>query len=223
MSISSLPQQGLRLPDHRPQEPRQQWAVEAGTSPGEEGEWGLGWASSLLVHLSCGTSSFSLPAPASLSPVLLGFVHGSWSVTLPALWVRTKENGSDRDPLHPDHLSKRPCTLSPAQRYSPSNGLPHATQPPHYRLEDMAMAHHFRDSYRHPDPRELRERHRQLGEQCAGKQGHAGEARGETERGRYADTAWPCLSRKDAEEMGVGRGFEWGGPRGKPHPAGLCP
>uniref|UniRef100_A0A452TSC7 NHR2-like domain-containing protein n=1 Tax=Ursus maritimus TaxID=29073 RepID=A0A452TSC7_URSMA len=96
---------------------------------------------------------------------------------------RTKENGSDRDPLHPDHLSKRPCTLSPAQRYSPSNGLPHATQPPHYRLEDMAMAHHFRDSYRHPDPRELRERHRQLGEQCAGKQGHAGEARGERQSG----------------------------------------
>ncbi|XP_043754226.1 protein CBFA2T3 isoform X4 [Cervus elaphus] len=75
---------------------------------------------------------------------------------------RTKENGSDRDPLHPDHLSKRPCTLSPAQRYSPSNGLPHPPPPPHYRLEDMAMAHHFRDSYRHLDPRELRERHRQL-------------------------------------------------------------
>ncbi|XP_066098519.1 protein CBFA2T3 isoform X4 [Saccopteryx bilineata] len=74
---------------------------------------------------------------------------------------RTKENGSDRDPLHPDSLSKRPCTLSPAQRYSPSNGLPHPT-PPHYRLEDMALAHHSRDSYRHPDPRELRERHRQL-------------------------------------------------------------
>ncbi|KAM8775194.1 protein CBFA2T3 isoform 4-T4 [Rhynchonycteris naso] len=74
---------------------------------------------------------------------------------------RTKENGSDRDPLHPDPLSKRPCTLSPAQRYSPSNGLPHPT-PPHYRLEDMALAHHSRDSYRHPDPRELRERHRQL-------------------------------------------------------------
>ncbi|KAM6224438.1 protein CBFA2T3 isoform 2-T2 [Rhynchocyon petersi] len=84
---------------------------------------------------------------------------------------RTKENGSDRDLLHPDHLSKRPCTLSPAQRYSPSNGLshqpnglPHPTPPPpqHYRLEDMAMAHHFRDSYRHPDARELRERHRQI-------------------------------------------------------------
>ncbi|XP_023588332.1 protein CBFA2T3 isoform X1 [Trichechus manatus latirostris] len=84
---------------------------------------------------------------------------------------RTKENGSDRDPLHPDHLSKRPCTLSPAQRYSPSNGLSHQpnglahpTPPPpqHYRLEDMAMAHHFRDSYRHPDPRELREHHRQI-------------------------------------------------------------
>ena len=28
------------------------------------------------------------------------------------------------------------------------------------------MAHHFRDSYRHLDPRELRERHRQLGEWC---------------------------------------------------------
>uniref|UniRef100_A0A8X9AEP3 CBFA2/RUNX1 partner transcriptional co-repressor 3 n=3 Tax=Sus scrofa TaxID=9823 RepID=A0A8X9AEP3_PIG len=75
---------------------------------------------------------------------------------------RTKENGSDRDPLHPDHLGKRPCTLSPAQRYSPSNGLPHPAPPPHYRLEDMAMAHHFRDAYRHLDPRELRERHRQL-------------------------------------------------------------
>lgn len=28
------------------------------------------------------------------------------------------------------------------------------------------MAHHFRDSYRHPDPRELRERHRPLGKRC---------------------------------------------------------
>ncbi|XP_030313398.1 protein CBFA2T3 isoform X3 [Calypte anna] len=84
---------------------------------------------------------------------------------------RTKENGLDRDPLHPEHLSKRPCTMSPAQRYSPSNGLGHPpnglghpqtapTLPQHYRLEDMAMAHHYRDSYRHPDPRELRERQR---------------------------------------------------------------
>ncbi|XP_075367206.1 protein CBFA2T3 isoform X2 [Mycteria americana] len=84
---------------------------------------------------------------------------------------RTKENGLDRDPLHPEHLSKRPCTMSPAQRYSPSNGLSHppnglghppAGPPPpqHYRLEDMAMAHHYRDAYRHPDPRELRERQR---------------------------------------------------------------
>ncbi|XP_042636657.1 LOW QUALITY PROTEIN: protein CBFA2T3 [Orycteropus afer afer] len=84
---------------------------------------------------------------------------------------RTKENGSDRDPLHSEHLSKRPCTLSPAQRYSPSNGLshqpnglPHPTPPPpqHYRLEDMAVAHHFRDSYRHSEAREPRERHRQV-------------------------------------------------------------
>uniref|UniRef100_A0A8C3DTY7 CBFA2/RUNX1 partner transcriptional co-repressor 3 n=1 Tax=Corvus moneduloides TaxID=1196302 RepID=A0A8C3DTY7_CORMO len=79
---------------------------------------------------------------------------------------RTKENGLDRDPLHPEHLSKRPCTMSPAQRYSPSNGLSHPPNglghppagpplPQHYRLEDMAMAHHYRDTYRHPDPREL--------------------------------------------------------------------
>ncbi|XP_069724469.1 protein CBFA2T3 isoform X2 [Phaenicophaeus curvirostris] len=84
---------------------------------------------------------------------------------------RTKENGLDRDPLHPEHLSKRPCTMSPAQRYSPSNGLSHPPNglghppaapplPQHYRLEDMAMAHHYRDAYRHPDPRELRERQR---------------------------------------------------------------
>ncbi|KAM6057905.1 protein CBFA2T3 isoform 4-T4 [Chlamydotis macqueenii] len=84
---------------------------------------------------------------------------------------RTKENGLDRDPLHPEHLSKRPCTMSPAQRYSPSNGLSHPPNglghppaaphlPQHYRLEDMAMAHHYRDAYRHADPRELRERQR---------------------------------------------------------------
>ncbi|XP_018412853.1 PREDICTED: protein CBFA2T3 isoform X4 [Nanorana parkeri] len=79
---------------------------------------------------------------------------------------RTKENAQEG--LHPDHLAKRPCTTSPAQRYSPSNGLlhpptnglPHPTPPPtqHYRLEDMVLAHH----YRHTDPRELRDRHRQL-------------------------------------------------------------
>ncbi|CAH2324372.1 CBFA2T3 isoform X5 [Pelobates cultripes] len=78
---------------------------------------------------------------------------------------RTKD--SMQDGLHPEHLTKRPCTTSPAQRYSPSNGLPHPstnglphpTPPPtqHYRLEDMVLAHH----YRHTDPRELRERHRQ--------------------------------------------------------------
>ncbi|XP_029104203.1 protein CBFA2T1 isoform X2 [Scleropages formosus] len=85
---------------------------------------------------------------------------------------RTKENGFDREPLHPEHPSKRPCTISPGQRYSPSNGLsyqpnglPHPTPPPpqHYRLDDMAIAHHYRDSYRHPNSRELRERARPLG------------------------------------------------------------
>lgn len=89
------------------------------------------------------------------------------------MWPRTKENGLDRDSLHPEHLSKRPCTLSPAQRYSPSNGLshqpnglPHPTPPPpqHYRLEDMAVAHRYRDTYRPPDPRDLREHPRPAGE-----------------------------------------------------------
>lgn len=130
-----------------------------------------------LVHLSLSSGSFSSSALTSLPyPSRLAFCP--WLMVCdhrppprPTLWVRTKENGSDRDPLHPDHLSKRPCTLSPAQRYSPSNGLPHPTPPPHYRLEDIAMAHHLRDTYRHSDPRELRERHRHLGEQCAVRQG----------------------------------------------------
>uniref|UniRef100_A0A4W5JWN3 RUNX1 partner transcriptional co-repressor 1 n=1 Tax=Hucho hucho TaxID=62062 RepID=A0A4W5JWN3_9TELE len=97
---------------------------------------------------------------------------------------RTKENGFDRDGLlHLENSSKRPCTISPAgQRFSPSNGpLPyqpnglahgHPTPPPppptqHYRLDDMAITHHYRDSphYRHPNHnhRELRERPRPLG------------------------------------------------------------
>uniref|UniRef100_W5MB46 CBFA2/RUNX1 partner transcriptional co-repressor 3 n=1 Tax=Lepisosteus oculatus TaxID=7918 RepID=W5MB46_LEPOC len=73
---------------------------------------------------------------------------------------RTKENGAERDPLHPEHVAKRPCTVSPSQRYSPSNGLP-PHPPPHYRLEDMALAHHYRDAYRHSEHRESRDRHRQ--------------------------------------------------------------
>lgn len=85
--------------------------------------------------------------------------------------LRTKENGFDREPLHSEHPSKRPCTISPGQRYSPNNGLsyqpnglPHPTPPPqHYRLDDMAIAHHYRDSYRHPSHRDLRDRNRPMG------------------------------------------------------------
>uniref|UniRef100_A0A671V263 RUNX1 partner transcriptional co-repressor 1 n=1 Tax=Sparus aurata TaxID=8175 RepID=A0A671V263_SPAAU len=90
---------------------------------------------------------------------------------------RTKENGFERDgTLHPDvHPSKRPCTISPAQRFSPSNGLsyqpnglphPGPIPPQHYRLDDMAIAHHYRDTYRHPasNHREIRERARPIGE-----------------------------------------------------------
>ncbi|XP_051565156.1 protein CBFA2T3 isoform X4 [Myxocyprinus asiaticus] len=93
---------------------------------------------------------------------------------------RTKETGGERDGLHPEHLAKRPCTVSPSQRFSPSSGLPAhpppnglSTHPPnglphpnppnpqHYRLEDMALAHHYRDAYRHAEHRDIRERHRQ--------------------------------------------------------------
>ncbi|XP_077057648.1 protein CBFA2T1 isoform X4 [Siphateles boraxobius] len=92
---------------------------------------------------------------------------------------RTKESAGDRDCLHPEHLAKRPCTVSPSQRFSPSSGLPahpppnglpthppnglaHPTPPApqHYRLEDMALAHHYRDAYRHAEHRDVRDRHR---------------------------------------------------------------
>ncbi|XP_049327001.1 protein CBFA2T3 isoform X4 [Astyanax mexicanus] len=92
---------------------------------------------------------------------------------------RTKDAAAERDGLHAEHLAKRPCTVSPSQRFSPSSGLAaHAppnglpTHPPNglhptppgpqqYRLEDMALAHHYRDAYRHVEHREARERHRQ--------------------------------------------------------------
>uniref|UniRef100_A0A8C1KZI1 CBFA2/RUNX1 partner transcriptional co-repressor 3 n=1 Tax=Cyprinus carpio TaxID=7962 RepID=A0A8C1KZI1_CYPCA len=96
---------------------------------------------------------------------------------------RTKETAGDRDGLHPEHLAKRPCTVSPSQRFSPSsglpahpppngipthppNGLPHPNPPApqHYRLEDMALAHHYRDAYRHAEHRDVRDRHRQTEE-----------------------------------------------------------
>ncbi|XP_074471449.1 protein CBFA2T3 isoform X3 [Sebastes fasciatus] len=93
---------------------------------------------------------------------------------------RTKDS-SERDGLHPEHLAKRPCTISPSQRFSPStglpahpppnglpthppNGLPHPPNPQvgpqHYRLEDMALAHQYRDAYRHNEHRDPRDRHR---------------------------------------------------------------
>ncbi|XP_013858526.1 protein CBFA2T3 isoform X3 [Austrofundulus limnaeus] len=94
---------------------------------------------------------------------------------------RTKDS-AERDGLHPEHLAKRPCTISPSQRFSPSTGLPShpppnglSTHPPnglphppnpqmgpqHYRLEDMALAHQYRDAFRHSEHRDSRDRHRQ--------------------------------------------------------------
>ncbi|XP_017548717.1 protein CBFA2T1 isoform X1 [Pygocentrus nattereri] len=105
---------------------------------------------------------------------------------------RTKENGFEREPPHPEHPSKRPCTISPGQRFSPSNGLsyqpnglPHPTPPPpqHYRLDDMAIAHHYRDTYRHPNHRELRERPRPLGM-------HGGSRQEEVIDHRLTDREW---------------------------------
>ncbi|KAF7664759.1 hypothetical protein LDENG_00167640 [Lucifuga dentata] len=52
---------------------------------------------------------------------------------------RTKDS-SERDGLHPEHLAKRPCTISP---------------------KDMALAHQYRDAYRHNEHRDVRDRHRQ--------------------------------------------------------------
>lgn len=176
VSLASFPEQRVRLFDHQASGSRAARAgVEAGIVPGRgAASGGAGLGSPGLVFCSVSLSrpymsSFSLPTPVCLSPHLhlcpwLCSIH----CPQPACsWARTKENGLDRDPLHPEHLSKRPCTLNPAQRYSPSNGPPQPT-PPHYRLEDIAMAHHFRDAYRHADPRELRERHRPLGEQRGG-------------------------------------------------------
>uniref|UniRef100_A0A4W6CL80 RUNX1 partner transcriptional co-repressor 1 n=2 Tax=Lates calcarifer TaxID=8187 RepID=A0A4W6CL80_LATCA len=109
---------------------------------------------------------------------------------------RTKENGFERDgALHPDvHPSKRPCTISPAQRFSPSNGLsyqpnglphPGPLPPQHYRLDDMAIAHHYRDTYRHPasNHREIRERARSIGM-------HAGTRQEEVIDHRLTDREW---------------------------------
>lgn len=101
------------------------------------------------------------------------------ATNLSNIFYRTKDS-SERDGLHPEHLVKRPCTISPSQRFSPSTGLPAhpppnglPTHPPnglshppnpqmgpqHYRLEDMALAHQYRDAYRHSE----RDRHRQTG------------------------------------------------------------
>lgn len=120
---------------------------------------------------------------------------------------RTKD-GSDRDGLHPEHLAKRPCTISPSQRFSPSTGLPphpppnglpthppnglphpsnHQVAPQHYRLEDMALAHQYRDVYRHNEHRDVRERHRQTGRQIKSHgMGGKWSVRGTTNKGQLS-------------------------------------
>ncbi|XP_030203079.1 protein CBFA2T1 isoform X6 [Gadus morhua] len=113
---------------------------------------------------------------------------------------RTKENGFDRDSsMHPElHPSKRPCTISPAQRFSPSNGIayqPNGLPPPgppppqHYRLDDMAIAHHYRDTYRHPtsNHREVRDRARPIGESLGM---HTGARQEEVIDHRLTDREW---------------------------------
>ncbi|XP_078257036.1 protein CBFA2T1 isoform X5 [Rhinoraja longicauda] len=103
--------------------------------------------------------------PIDSSEILLG-VNENGKRSTPD---RTKENGLDHDPSHTEHVSKRLCALSPVQCFSPSHRLGHQSNGPqhlappqlqHYRLEDMAVAHRYRDSYRQPEHKELRDRHR---------------------------------------------------------------
>lgn len=103
--------------------------------------------------------------PIDSSEILLG-VNENGKRSTPD---RTKENGLDHDPSHTEHVSKRLCALSPGQCFSPSHRLGHQSNGPqhlappqlqHYRLEDMAGAHHYRDSYRQPEHKELRDRNR---------------------------------------------------------------
>uniref|UniRef100_A0A8C2DQG9 CBFA2/RUNX1 partner transcriptional co-repressor 3 n=1 Tax=Cyprinus carpio TaxID=7962 RepID=A0A8C2DQG9_CYPCA len=63
------------------------------------------------------------------------------------LYNRTKEIAGDRDGLHPEHLAKRPCTVSPSQRFSPSSGLP-AHPPPnavHGTRQEEVIDHRLTD------------------------------------------------------------------------------
>ncbi|KAA8585872.1 hypothetical protein FQN60_007441, partial [Etheostoma spectabile] len=147
----------------------------------------------------------STTSPVDSSELLLD-VNENGKRRTPDRWVtqegnsgvqlRTKENGFERDgALHPDvHPSKRPCTISPAQRFSPSNGLsyqpngmphPGPLPPQHYRLDDMAIAHHYRDTYRHPasNHREIRERARPIGM-------HTGTRQEEVIDHRLTDREW---------------------------------
>uniref|UniRef100_A0A6Q2X772 NHR2-like domain-containing protein n=1 Tax=Esox lucius TaxID=8010 RepID=A0A6Q2X772_ESOLU len=123
------------------------------------------------------------PRTASFTPTTLTNGNNSHSPTaLNGAPSPPNENGFDRDgPLHLEHPSKRACTISPTgPRFSPSNGLsyqpnglahgghPTPTPPPpaqHYRLDDMALAHHYRDSphYRHSNHSHRDARPRQLG------------------------------------------------------------
>uniref|UniRef100_A0A671QZF6 Protein CBFA2T3-like n=1 Tax=Sinocyclocheilus anshuiensis TaxID=1608454 RepID=A0A671QZF6_9TELE len=121
--------------------------------------------------------NYAKTSSGSLSSVLNGSSHSPTALN----GAPSTPNGfRDRDGLHPEHLAKRPCTVSPSQRFSPSSGLPAhpplnglPTHPPnglshpnppapqHYRLEDMALTHHYRDAYRHAEQRDVRDRHRQ--------------------------------------------------------------
>ncbi|XP_064420521.1 protein CBFA2T2 isoform X2 [Latimeria chalumnae] len=86
---------------------------------------------------------------------------------------RREDCGLDKDPGLTEPPAKRVCTISPAPRPSPAPPLPlvtpneqfHPTPPPlqHYALEDITSPHLVRDSQRHLERRELRERPQLLG------------------------------------------------------------
>lgn len=151
------------------------WAVRWSCRPQHGFQWITSQWSSEFTEFLTNTGILFILQVQMWVLELCWFLNISWNKIFLSFLPRprrTKENGFDREPLHSEHPSKRPCTISPGQRYSPNNGLsyqpnglPHPTPPPpqHYRLDDMAIAHHYRDSYRHPSHRDLRDRNRPMG------------------------------------------------------------
>ncbi|KAG9352483.1 hypothetical protein JZ751_020897 [Albula glossodonta] len=83
---------------------------------------------------------------------------------IPSMWSTSPSAHARSAPANDSaQATGSPPPPPPMAPPHPPNGLPHPTPPApqHYRLEDMALAHHYRDAYRHAEHREPRDRHRQ--------------------------------------------------------------